>query len=139
MGIVAQTDAKIEDPDTGELHSVGTAVKILKSVKMPGNKLNVIIQGLSRIRLLEYIHTEPYLKARVEMIEEEEVKGVEVNALLMNLREQAQKIIELSPHIPSEASFLVKSIDNPAILSDIVASNLSVSVDEGHPEGTGRS
>ena len=130
MGIVAQTDAKIEDPSTGELHAVGTAVKILKSVKMPGNKLNVIIQGLSRIRILEYIHTEPYLKARVEMLEEQEIKGVEVNALLMNLREQAQRIIELSPHIPSEASFLVKSIDNPAILSDIVASNLSVSVDE---------
>jgi ATP-dependent Lon protease len=130
MGIVAQTDAKIEDPTTGELHAVGTAVKILKSVKMPGNKLNVIIQGLSRIKILEYIHTEPYLKARVEMLEEQEIKGVEVNALLMNLREQAQRIIELSPHIPSEASFLVKSIDNPAILSDIVASNLSVSVDE---------
>ena len=130
MGIVAQTDAKLEDPSTGELHIVGTAVKILKSVKMPGNKLNVIIQGLSRIKILEFIHTEPYLKARVQMIEEEEIKGVEVNALLMNLREQAQKIIELSPHIPSEASFLVKSIDNPAILSDIVASNLSVSVEE---------
>ncbi len=130
MGIVAQTDAKIEDPDTGELHQVGTAVKILKSVKMPGNKLNVIIQGLSRIKILEYVHTEPYLKARVEMIDEQEIKGVEVNALLMNLREQAQRIIELSPHIPSEASFLVKSIDNPAILSDIVASNLSVSVEE---------
>jgi ATP-dependent Lon protease len=130
MGIVAQTDAKIEDPDTGELHTVGTAVKILKSVKMPGNKLNVIIQGLSRIRILEFVHTEPYLKARVEMLDEEEVKGLEVNAVLLNLREQAQKIIELSPHIPSEASFLVKSIDNPAILSDIVASNLSVSVEE---------
>ena len=130
MGIVAQTDAKIEDPTTGELHAVGTAVKILKSVKMPGNKLNVIIQGLSRIRIIEYVHTEPYLKARVEMIDEQEIKGVEVNAQLMNLREQAQRIIELSPHIPSEASFLVKSIDNPAILSDIVASNLSVSVEE---------
>jgi len=130
MGIVAQTDAKIEDPDTGEMHMVGTAVKILKSVKMPGNKLNVIIQGLSRIKIIEYIHTEPFLKARVEMIDEQEIKGVEVNAQLMNLREQAQRIIELSPHIPSEASFLVKSIDNPAILSDIVASNLSVSVEE---------
>jgi ATP-dependent Lon protease len=130
MGIVAQTDATIEDPDTGEMHTVGTAVKILKSVKMPGNKLNVIIQGLSRIKILEFIHTEPYLKARVEMIDEQEIKGVEVNAQLMNLREQAQRIIELSPHIPSEASFLVKSIDNPAILSDIVASNLSVSVEE---------
>ena len=130
MGIVAQTDAKIEDPDTGELHGVGTAVKILKSVKMPGNKLNVIIQGISRIKILEYVHTEPYLRARVEMLEEEELKGAEVSALLMNLREEAQRIIELSPHIPSEASFLVKSIDNPAILSDIVASNLSVSLEE---------
>jgi ATP-dependent Lon protease len=130
MGIVAQTDAKIEDPSTSELHAVGTAVKILKSVKMPGNKLNVIIQGLSRIRVLEFIHTEPYLRARVEMLDEEEVKGLEVNAVLLTLREQAQRIIELSPHIPSEASFLVKSIDNPAILSDIVASNLSVSVEE---------
>ena len=130
MGIVAQTDAKIEDPNTGELHAVGTAVKILKSVKMPGNKLNVIIQGISRIKILEYVHTDPYLRARVEMLEEEELKGAEVSALLMNLREEAQRIIELSPHIPSEASFLVKSIDNPAILSDIVASNLSVSLEE---------
>ena len=130
MGIVAQTDAKIEDPDTGELHAVGTAVKILKSVKMPGNKLNVIIQGISRIKIMEYVHTEPYLRARVEMLEEQELKGAEVSALLMNLREEAQRIIELSPHIPSEASFLVKSIDNPAILSDIVASNLSVSLEE---------
>ena len=130
LGIVAQTEAKIEDPDTGELHAVGTAVKILKSVKMPGQKINVIIQGLSRIRILEYVHTEPHLMARVEMIDEEEVKGSEVSEKLRELREQAQRIIELSPHIPSEASFLVKSIDNPAILSDIVASNLSVPVDE---------
>lgn len=130
MGIVAQTDAKIEDPSTDELHRVGTAVKILKSVKMPGNKLNVIIQGLSRIKILEFLGQEPFLRARVQMLEEQELKGVEVNALLVNLREQAQKIIELSPHIPSEASFLVKSIDNPAILADIVASNLSVAVEE---------
>jgi ATP-dependent Lon protease len=130
MGIVAQMDAKVEDPSTEELHRVGTAVKILKSMKMPGNKQNVIIQGLSRIRILEFLGQEPYLRARVQMLEEQELKGVEVNALLLNLREQAQKIIELSPHIPSEASFLVKSIDNPAILADIVASNLSVAVEE---------
>ena len=130
MGIVAQMDAKIEDPSTEELHRVGTAVKILKSMKMPGNKQNVIIQGLSRIKILEFLGQEPYLRARVQMIDEQEIKGVEVNALLLNLREQAQKIIELSPHIPSEASFLVKSIDNPAILADIVASNLSVAVEE---------
>ena len=130
LGIMAQKDGAVEDPDGDELYTVGTMVKILKSVKMPGNKLNVIIQGLNRFRILEYTQTEPYIEARIELLEEETLSGVEVEALLLNLREQAQKIIELSPHIPSEASFLVRSIDNPGILSDIVASNLSIGVDE---------
>jgi ATP-dependent Lon protease len=130
LGIMAQKDGAVEDPNGDELYTVGTMVKILKSVKMPGNKLNVIIQGLNRFRILEYTQTEPYLEARIELLEEETLSGVEVEALLLNLREQAQKIIELSPHIPSEASFLVRSIDNPGILSDIVASNLSIGVDE---------
>ncbi len=130
LGIVAQKDGAVEDPGSDELYETGTMVKILKSVKMPGNKLNVIIQGLNRFRILEYTQTEPYLEARIELLEEETLSGVEVEALLLNLREQAQKIIELSPHIPSEASFLVRSIDNPGILSDIVASNLSIGVDE---------
>ena len=130
LGIVAQRDGSVEDPDTDELYETGTMVKILKSVKMPGNKLNVIIQGLNRFRILEYTQTEPYLEARIELLEEETLSGVEVEALLLNLREQAQKIIELSPHIPTEASFLVRSIDNPGILSDIVASNLGIGVAE---------
>ncbi len=130
LGIVAQKDGSVEDPDTDELYETGTMVKILKSVKMPGNKLNVIIQGLNRFRVLEYTRTDTHLEARVELIEEENIAGVEVEALLHNLREQAQKIIELSPHIPTEASFLVRSIDNPGILSDIVASNLGIGVSE---------
>ncbi len=130
LGIVAQKDGATEDPAPDELYEVGTMVKILKSVKMPGNKLNVIIQGLSRFRILEFTQTEPYLEAKVELIDEEALSGVEVEALLINLREQAQKLIELSPHIPSEASFLVRSIDNPGILADIVASNLSIGVEE---------
>ncbi len=130
LGIVAQRDGSIEDPETDELYEMGTMVKILKSVKMPGNKLNVIIQGLNRFRVLEYTETDTHLEARVELIEEETLAGVEVEALLHNLREQAQKIIELSPHIPTEASFLVRSIDNPGILSDIVASNLNIGVSE---------
>ncbi|MCK6527913.1 endopeptidase La [Myxococcota bacterium] len=130
LGIVAQKDAKVEDPRAEDVFTVGTAVKILKLYKMPGNKQNVIIQGLSRIRVLEYTQTEPFLKARVEMIPEPTAVGEDVEGLLVHLREQAQKIIELSPHIPGEASFLVRSIDNPGILADIVASNLSVGVEE---------
>ena len=61
LAILAQREAKNEDPDTEDLYQVGTVVKILKSVKMPGNKLSVIIQGLARIKVKNWNHTEPYL------------------------------------------------------------------------------
>ena len=64
MGIITQIDGKVEDPATTEIYEVGTAVKIIKEVRMPGNKLNVIIQGLSRFGILEYTQTGPYLKAK---------------------------------------------------------------------------
>ncbi len=130
LGIVAQQDAKNEDPDVGELYSTGTVVKILKSVKMPGNKLNVIIQGLARIKIERWEGTDPCLKAQVRVFEEGTESTPELESLMATMRELAQKIIDLSPHIPSEASFLVRSIDNPGILADIVASNLSIGVEE---------
>ncbi len=130
LGIVAQKEAKVEDPRQDDLYRYGTAVKIVKTVKLQGNKLNVIIQGLSRIRILEFSKGEPYLAAKVEIIEEEFDRTVEVEALLHNLRDLSQKIIELSPQIPSEAGFLIRSIDNPSILCDIIAFNLGISIEE---------
>ena len=130
LAIVAQRDAKNEDPSTDELHQTGTVVRILKSVIMPGNKLNVIIQGLSRIQIKEWQQTDPYLSARVSTHAQPEAEGREFDKLLSQLRELARRIIDLSPHIPSEASFLVRSIDNPGMLADIVATNLSIGVEE---------
>jgi len=130
LGIVAQQDAKNEDPDTSELYLTGTVVKILKSVKMPGNKLNVIIQGLARVKIERWTNTSPTLAAHVRVFPESQDTSPELESLMATMRELAQKIIDLSPHIPSEASFLVRSIDNPGVLADIVASNLSIGVEE---------
>jgi ATP-dependent Lon protease len=130
LGILAQKDAKNEDPSEDEVYATGTIVKILKSVKMPGNKLNVIIQGLARIKVRKWSSTEPYLMAEVEVFEESGEHPEELDAKMGELRELAQRIIDLSPQIPQEASFLVRSIDNPGVLADIVASNLGIGVEE---------
>ncbi|MFM7204392.1 MAG: endopeptidase La [Myxococcota bacterium] len=130
LGIVAQREAKVEDPKSGDLYQYGTAVKIVKTVKLQGNKLNVIIQGLYRIRILEHLAHEPFLTAKVELIEESFDRTMEVDALLHNLRDLSQKIIELSPQIPSEAGFLIRSIDDPSILCDIIAFNLGIAIEE---------
>src|SRR5678815_2933890 len=130
LGIHTQRDAKNDNPDVDELYGTGTVVKILKSVKMPGNKLSVIIQGLARIKVTDWKHTDPFLRAQVDVFEERSDHPRELEGPMTSLRELAQRIIDLSPQIPSEASFLVRSIDNPGVLADIVASNLGIGVEE---------
>jgi ATP-dependent Lon protease len=129
LGIVAQRDPKTENPDHDDLYQVGTVVKILKMVKVPGNKLNVIIQGLSRAKVDSWVSEEDYLRAQLSPKPQEEATE-EARGLMSTLRELAQKIIDLSPQIPAEASFLVRSIDEPGVLADIVASNLNVPPEE---------
>jgi Lon protease-like protein len=130
LGILAQRDAKNEDPSPDELYTTGTIVKILKSVKMPGNKLSVIIQGLARIKVRQWSQTHPYLRAEVDVFEEPQEHPADLEQKMVGMRELAQRIIDLSPQIPSEASFLVRSIENPGVLADIVSSNLSIGVEE---------
>ncbi|HHO53650.1 MAG TPA: endopeptidase La [Deltaproteobacteria bacterium] len=129
LGIFAQRDPKTEDPDPSDLYQVGTVVKILKMVKVPGNKLNVIIQGLARARVDDWEEDGPFLQASLETYQPEP-PGRDAEGLMDTLRELAQKIIDLSPQIPAEASFLVRSIDEPGVLADIVASNLNIPPDE---------
>lgn len=130
LGIVAQRDPKTEDPGADDLYEVGTVVKILKMVKVPGNKLNVIIQGLSRVRVKEWGEDQGHLRATLETAPTEMIDADDVGDVMRNLRELAQKIIDLSPQIPAEASFLVRSIDEPGVLADIVASNLNIPSEE---------
>ncbi len=129
LGIFAQRDPKTENPDPSDLYQVGTVVKILKMVKVPGNKLNVIIQGLARARVGSWTETEDFLRADIESFKPD-APTREAENLMSTLRELAQKIIDLSPQIPAEASFLVRSIDEPGVLADIVASNLNIPPDE---------
>ena len=130
LGILAQHDPRTEDPGPDELYQVGTVVKILKMVKVPGNKLNVIIQGIARVEVERWIETDDFLSARLRSHVAGELTGGDTSEMMGTLRELAQKIIDLSPQIPAEASFLVRSIDEPGVLADIVASNLNIPPEE---------
>ncbi|MCB9778198.1 MAG: endopeptidase La [Alphaproteobacteria bacterium] len=130
LGILAQKNAKNEDPETGELYQTGSVVKILKSVKIPGNKLSVIIQGVARIKVRQWVSTDGFLRAEVDVFEEPANAGDDLDGAMNNLRELAQRIVDLSPSIPAEFSFLVRSIDNPGVLADVVATNLTLGIEE---------
>jgi ATP-dependent Lon protease len=110
----------------------GKMAQILRMIRMPDGNTTVIIQGKRRFKIKEYTQEVPYFKARVEATLETppKKKKKEINALIDSVKEMATKIIELSPAIPTEASFALKNIDSPNFLINFIASNLNVGTAE---------
>jgi ATP-dependent Lon protease len=130
IGIVTQRDARTEDPGPGDLYMVGCAARILKVIKLAKDNFSVILQGVSRIRLLEIGGSDPFMTARVQALPDSSSTDVELDALVMNVKDVAKRVIKLMPELPKEASALVDSVVEPGQLSDVIISHLDVQVDE---------
>ncbi len=130
IGIVTQRDARTEEPGPGDLYMVGCAARILKVIKLAKDNFSVILQGVSRIRLLEVSGQDPFMTARVQALPDLPTNDVELDALVMNVKDVAKRVIKLMPELPKEASALVDSVVEPGQLSDVIISNLDVQVDE---------
>src|SRR5947208_10862098 len=130
IGIVTQRDARTEDPGPGDLYMVGCAARILKVIKLAKDNFSVILQGVSRIRILEIGGQDPFMTARVQALPDSPASDVELDALVMNVKDVAKRVIKLMPELPKEANALVDSVVEPGQLSDVIISHLDVQVDE---------
>ena len=113
-----------------DLHEVGTSALILKMAKTEDNKLQLLTQGMERFRVKEFIKGKPYPQARVEYIKDEDKKDKEITALMSNMISQFTRFAELSPGLPQEIVVMAKSIQEPGILADMVASTINSSLEE---------
>jgi ATP-dependent Lon protease len=130
IGIVTQRDARTEEPGPPDLYMVGCAARILKVIKLAKDNFSVILQGVSRIRLLEIGGQDPFMTARVQALPDSPATDVELDALVMNVKDVAKRVIKLMPELPKEASALVDSVVEAGQLSDVIISHLDVQVDE---------
>jgi ATP-dependent Lon protease len=130
IGVITQKRSEIEDPRENDLYSVGVAALILRMIRELDGSQRVIVQGISRIKVKEYIQREPYFKVRSEVIEEGFAQGVEIDALMMNLKNLFQRAVELAPYLTNELGTMVSNIKSPSILGDLIASNLNISTAE---------
>ena len=132
IGVVAQKDAQIEEPNREDLHQVGTVASIVKMLKMPDGSTTVIIQGKKRFEWTEMIQEQPFFKAKITEFDEAKSGADEKEkaALHDSLKELALKIINISPNIPTEAGFAIKSIESLSFLVNFISSNMSVDVTE---------
>jgi ATP-dependent Lon protease len=131
VGVVAQKDSNIEEPQIADLEKIGTVAKLVKLIKMPDGGTTIIIQGRKRFELQEITSEEPYFKAKIKILEEEKHKGdPDLDALVGSVKDLAAQIIGLSPNIPSEAGIILKNIENPSFLIHFVSSNLNSDLKE---------
>jgi ATP-dependent Lon protease len=125
VGAVMQRDPQQDAPGAEGLHSIGTVTVIHKAVKQADGSLRLIVQGLGRFRLLEVLEREPFLRARVEAIEEATpTSDLELEALVRSVRSLFEKVVSLSPGLPDELITVVANADTPGELADLIAATL---------------
>nr|NIS17694.1 LON peptidase substrate-binding domain-containing protein [candidate division Zixibacteria bacterium]NIW42366.1 endopeptidase La [candidate division Zixibacteria bacterium] len=123
--VVSKKPDEGSKPDRSDLASIGTSALILKMAKTQDNRTQLLVQGLHRFKIKSWENSRPYLRARIQVLEEDETKGKETEALMSNLIGQFMRIVELSPGLPPEIGQMAKSIPEPGTLADMVASTIN--------------
>src|SRR6056300_244530 len=132
VGMIAQRDGNTEDPGQAEVFPTGTLAQIVKSFKMPDGNTTIIIQGKKRFRILEWVETEPFNMAKVEFLPEfvPAEDDAEFTVLMDSIKEIAARLIQESPHIPSEAQTALDNIKSNTFLLNFIASNSSMNLEK---------
>ncbi|HMS54263.1 MAG TPA: LON peptidase substrate-binding domain-containing protein, partial [Fimbriimonadaceae bacterium] len=125
IGVVTQLRPQVDNPKFDDVYQVGCAVIIRTLVKMP-DAVRLIVQGVQRFRIVEQIHEEPYLRAKIELITEDEEpadKAEEIEALRRSVAALFEQAIRLSPALPDELRTLTQSVQETHVMADLVAAH----------------
>jgi len=130
LGLVAQKNAEDEDPGTAALYSRGTAGRILKILKYPDGSIRILVQGLRRIEIQNYVRREPYFVAMVRHLSEVGGTTEDLDASRNDMVQQFSKFVSMIPYLPDELQVVVNSIKDPGKVTDLIAANLNISMEE---------
>jgi ATP-dependent Lon protease len=128
IGLLAQRNPETDRPDFDNLYSIGTAISVLKVTKLPQGSVHIVVHGITRFKVIEKVAIKPYLKARIQPLSTKVRKTKKLQALIVSVRQAANRVITLSSNVPEEASVLLENIENPSALADFLAANLSLDI-----------
>ena len=130
VALVTQRVAEIQDPTPDDIYEVGCVVTILQELKLPDGTAKALVEGVERIRIVEFVDSDPYLTVRVEVITEPEHADVEAQALMRNLVADFEKASQLGKPIPQEVLLAAAAIEEPGRLADFLTFHLALKVEE---------
>jgi ATP-dependent Lon protease len=123
VGLFSSKDKDVEEPLPGQVNETGTMARIIRVVRGQDGNLQVLVQGLERIRVLHWIASESHLRARVAIASEAVETDLEIEALMGNLKDLGREVVQLSPNIPNEAAEFLATVTDPRYLAYLVAAN----------------
>ncbi|HJO03780.1 MAG TPA: endopeptidase La [Acidobacteriota bacterium] len=131
LAVVALRDAEIEEPTAEDLHGVATLARLVKVLRLPNGNLNVIVQGIQRLRLASVASHEPYIHAVWNEVPEQAADAdVEIEAKRVSALRLLQQLIELSADLPPELEGLARAATRPGDMVDIIAAHLATTVED---------
>ncbi len=126
IGVIAQKDATNENPGVDDVYQIGTLAKVVKQIKMPDGNITIFIMGRMRFALDHFTQTEPFFSAQVNYLEDiYPVKDENFDALMGSIKDLSERIAQLSPNLPNEASIVLRNIEQQSFLMHFIASNIS--------------
>lgn len=130
VGVVTQSSSTTDEPGTEDIYKVGTVAKIIKMLTLPDGNTTIIIQGSKKFQIEKFIDEDPFLTAKITLVEEKpyDRDKPEAKALIQSLKDAAFKILKLNPEIPQEARIALDNIENPDFLTHFLSSNINVDV-----------
>ena len=130
VGVIAQKNHETEDPVEADLYTVGVVCTILKLLKLNDGNQSIIVHGLARFRVKQYDAGDTFPTADIEIIDDAAPEGPEIEALIASVKQQAMRVVELSPNTPDEVQQVINSITSASALADFLSANINADVAE---------
>ncbi|HOC08179.1 MAG TPA: endopeptidase La [Bacillota bacterium] len=130
--LVSQKDAATDDPSTDDFYQVGTVSKIKQLLKLPGDTIRVLVEGMHRGRIINHIKDDPFFEVEIEeFVDQEDVqKDIETEALMRAIFDSFEEYIKLTNRTAVDTLITISGVEEPARFADIVASNLSLRISQ---------
>ena len=130
IALVTSRDEELEEPNPDQIHRIGTAAQVHRVLKTPDGTMRLLVQGMERIRVLEYTQQDPFLRARIEILPETLEEGIEMEALMRAVQQLFRRLVDLEPQMPDELSVMSLNVDDGRQLAYLVASSMRLKVHE---------
>ncbi|MFC4078423.1 endopeptidase La [Salinithrix halophila] len=128
--LATQHEVQIEEPGTDDIFRMGTVARVRQMLKLPNGTIRVLVEGLHRARLIEFVDTDSYYKVRVSEILQDEIDDINVEALMRSVLDHFEQYLRLSKKVSPETLSAVSDIDEPGRLADVIASHLPLKIED---------